>query len=89
MMGRTPREAYFLIVLGVLIAIVGLFVLFAFGITLSFVLALLDQSEAEVGWLDVAGGLLFCSIGATAAVILIKLYRVIERRGAFEPPHRR
>mgnify|MGYP003385816735 CR=1 FL=1 len=88
MTGRTPREAYFLIVVGVLIAVVGLFVLFSLGITLSFILALLDPSEAEVGWLDVAGGLLFCSIGATAAAVLIKFYRVIERRGAFEPPNR-
>ena len=89
MTGRTPREAYILIVLGVLIAISGLFVLFCLGITVSFVPALLDPSEAEVGWLDVAGGLLLCSVGAFAAVVLIKLYRVIERRGAIEPPHRR
>ena len=85
---RTPRETYFLIVLGGLIAIVGLFLLGSLGVTLSFVLMLLNRSNAEVGWWDVAGGLLFCSIGVAAVVALTKFYRVIERRGAFDPPRR-
>ena len=85
---RTPRETYFLVVLGALVVVFGLFMLFSLGITLSFVLTLLGPSEAEVNWWDVAGGLLFCFIGVAAVVLLIKLYRVIERRGAFDPPHR-
>lgn len=89
MTSRTARESYFLIVIGVLIVVVGLFSLGSLGITFSFVLAILQASEAEFSWLDVAGGLLVCSIGVAATVILIKFYRVIERRGAFEPPHRR
>lgn len=89
MADRAPMETYLLIVIGVLIVLVGLFSLGSLGITLSFVLAMLEPSEAEVEWWDVAGGLMFCFIGVAAAVLLIKFYRVIERRGAFEPPHRR
>lgn len=86
---RTARETYFLIVLGVLITILGLFALFSLGITLSSALTLLESPEANAGWLDVVGGLLFCLVGTTAAGGLIKFYRVVERRGAFEPPYRR
>ena len=82
-------ERYLLSVTGVLVVVVGLFSLGSLGITFSFVLAMLDRSEAELTWLDVVGGLLICSIGLVATFLLIKFYRVIERRGAFEPPHRR
>ncbi len=88
MASRTPLEAYFLIVLGTLIAVSGLFTVGCLGITLSLVPMALRPSDAE-GWWDVAGGLLLCSVGAAAVACLVKLYGVIERRGAFEPPRRR
>jgi hypothetical protein len=85
---RTPGETYFLIVMGTLIAVTGLFTVGVLGITLSLVLTVLDPSDAEVGWWDVGGGLLLSSVGAAAVAALFKLYRVVERRGAFEPPRR-
>ncbi len=88
MASRAPLETYFLIVLGTLIAVTGLFTVGCLGITLSLVLTALDPSDAEVRWWDVAGGLLLCSVGAAAVAGLVRLYGVIERRGALEPPHR-
>ena len=88
MASRTPGEAYFLIVLGPLIAVTGLFTVGVLGISLSLVLTVLDASDSEVGWWDVGGGLLLSSVGAAAVAALFKLYRVVKRRGAFEPPHR-
>lgn len=85
---RTPRETYFLLVIGALVAVLGLVLLGFLGITMSYVITLLGPSEAEVDWADVAGGLLMCSIGAAAVVLLIKLYRIVERRGVLDPPHR-
>ena len=81
-------ETYFLIVLGTLIAVTGLFTVGSLGITLSLVLTALDPSDAEVRWWDVAGGLLLCSVGAATVAGLVRLYGVIARRGALEPPHR-
>ena len=85
---RTPLENYFLIVLAVLVAVFGLIVMGSLAVTFSFIVALFGQSESDVSWLHVVGGLLFSLIAAAAALLLIKLVRAVERRGVLQPPNR-